>query len=76
MKTESIAIKPANAEAIRQTLRQLDTLNAQLTGAVNALAVSLEVPTDWRFDTDKMVFTPPPTKAQQQQAQEISHGAA
>ena len=60
MEKSEIAIKPANAQALRQMMEQVRSLNAQMSGAVNALAVALDVPPDWRFDTDKMTFTPPP----------------
>ena len=66
---EPITIKPANAQALRQMMEQVSALNAQMTGAVNALAVALDVPIDWRFDVATMTFVPPPATAQAQDAQ-------
>ena len=59
MERNEIALKPANAQALRQMITQIQSLNAQVNGAVNALAVALDVPDDWKFDSDKMVFVPP-----------------
>jgi hypothetical protein len=56
---EPIAIKPANAQALRQMLEEIKALNAQVTGAVNALAVALDVPPGWQFDVAAMAFVPP-----------------
>jgi hypothetical protein len=56
---EPIALKPASAAALRQTIRQIETLNAQLTGAVEALAVAHDVPPGWQFDVAAMAFVPP-----------------
>jgi len=54
-----IAIKDTSAKALREMLQQVNDLNAQLRGAVNALAVALDVPAGWQFDTARMVFTEP-----------------
>ena len=60
MKRESIAIKPANAQALRGMIEQIKSLEAQIGGHVNALALSLDVPPNWRFDSTSMEFVPPP----------------
>ena len=57
---EPIAIKSANAAALRQMADQLRALDAQFAGAVNALALALDVPSGWQFDTSQMAFVPPP----------------
>ena len=55
-----IAIPEKNATALRGMLQQISTVNAQMQGAVNALALAYDVPADWRFDTERMVFVGPP----------------
>ncbi len=55
-----IAIPEKNATALRGMLQQISTVNAQMQGAVNALALAYDVPADWRFDTERMVFVEPP----------------
>ena len=55
-----ITIPEKNATALRGMLQQISTVNAQMQGAVNALALAYDVPADWRFDTERMVFVEPP----------------
>lgn len=54
-----IAIKDGNARALRGMMKQIEDLNAQLRGAVNALALAYDVPGHWQIDTDRMVFMEP-----------------
>ena len=55
-----IAIPEKNVKSLRGMLRQIDELSAQVRGAVNALAVANDVPANWQFDADRMVFVEPP----------------
>lgn len=64
MKRESITIRPANAQALRGMIEQIKSLEAQISGHVNALALSLDVPPNWRFDSNTMEFVPPPAPEQ------------
>ena len=72
MVTGEIAIPEKNATALRGMLQQISTVNAQMQGAVNALALAYDVPADWRFDTERMVFAEPP----QAQGTPIEEGEA
>ena len=58
-----IAIKEGSAKVLRQRLQQIDALNAQVRGFVDALAVENEVPAGWQFDIERMAFVAPPAPA-------------
>ena len=60
-----ISISDKNAAALRNLLRQIDALNAQARGHIDALAAALDVPAGWQFDIDKMTFMEPPPPAQE-----------
>ena len=61
---DSIEIKPANAEALRNIAEQIRQWCAQYQGAVAALAISYDVPANWQWDGKGLRFVaPPPTPA-------------
>ena len=64
-----IKIPEKNAALLRALLRQIEGLNAQLRGHVDALAGANDVPDRWQFDVERMVFVEPPS------AQEADHAA-
>jgi hypothetical protein len=60
MEINSIEIKPANADALRNMAEQIKELSAQYQGAVSALAISYEVPPNWQWDGKGLRFIAPP----------------
>jgi hypothetical protein len=61
---EPITISPRAAESVRQYLEQSQRLQDALRATVEALAAQLDVPQNWRFDTQSMTFVPPPKQAE------------
>lgn len=55
-----IVIEEKNAKLLRGLFRQIDLLNAQARGQVDALAASHDVPAGWQFDVERMAFVAPP----------------
>ena len=55
----AIAIKEASAKLLRQRMQQIEMLNAQIRGYVDALAMENDVPAGWRFDLEQMAFVEP-----------------
>lgn len=55
-----IPVSEKNAAALRNLLRQIDGLNAQARGHIDALYSALDVPQGWQFDIEQMAFVEPP----------------
>ena len=56
-----IAIKEGSAKLLRQRMQQIEMLNAQVRGYVDALAAENDVPAGYQFDIEQMAFVPTPT---------------
>lgn len=56
-----IAIKEGSAKLLRQRMQQIEVLNAQVRGYVDALAAENDVPAGYQFDIEQMAFVQPPT---------------
>lgn len=61
-----IAIKEGSAKALRQRMQQIEVLNAQMRGFVDALAAENDVPAGWQFDIERMAFVAPPAPPAQE----------
>jgi hypothetical protein len=60
---ESIEIKPANADALRNMAEQVQKLSEQYQAHVSALALANDVPQDWQWDSKNLRFVAPPASA-------------
>lgn len=56
----AIAIKETSARLLRQRMQQIEMLNAQMRGYVDALAAENDVPAGYQFDIEQMAFVQPP----------------